>query len=245
MLDYCFARFTKSGKENWNAPSDPTLYIEAFTTSHYTLGFRLRKKKPRMKIKRDPTFETPAENVNLVTSANRSGAVSVQNTGLNLALVLGLIRLDQFEHLSIEFGKCSASVWMEYDNEFVARYITICSSNKDDATIHQFEIKTNNFSSWEKAFDLLFKIKESMALKKQKLVQILLYKLQSTSSQTLNSPYKKCAKQLEVAIRQLKVVLFSVDDTCIHAIKLKFATYLKMNDFANQGYWNFTSITSC
>lgn len=226
-LHYCFARSRKMGIENWNEPRAPGLYIEAFTTSCYTLGFRLKKSKLNKKLRSAHHANVLADqaDLNLLTRANRSGAVSVPLTGLNLAFSLGLVSLEQLAQLSVEFGKCSVSLWMEYDDDFAARYVTIFSLYKD---FHQFEIKSGeDFSSWEKLFDLLYKIKECMAERKRKLVKILLHKLESTSSQKLNSPYKKCAKQLEVAIKQLKVVLFSSDDSCIHAIKLTFATYLK------------------
>ena len=232
-INYCFTSSVKGGSEYWNDPAAPTLYIEAFTTSSYKLGFRLNKIKVRQKLKRDlataaTSTETKASapTFDLLTRANRSSAVSAHCTGLNLAYSLGLVTLEQLSRLAIEFGKCSVSIWMEYDDNFVARYVTVFSAHKD---FHQFEIKSRegDFSSWKKLFDLLYKIKDVMAERKKKLLQILLYKLQSTSSQKLNSPYKKCAKQLELAIRQLKIVLFSTDDTCIHAIKLTWATYLK------------------
>jgi hypothetical protein len=230
-LHYIFARSLKSECEVWNYPGAPVFYIEAFTTHCYTLGFRLakRQKGKKLKIRHQQTKTAMQDmtDINDPTRANRSGAVSVSLTGLNLALALGLLSPEQFTHVSVEFGKCSVSLWMEYDDNFAARYATIFSQYKD---FHHFEIKSGDgdFSSWEKLFDLLYKIKERMAQRKRKLLQILLYKLESTSSQALNSPYKKCAKQLEIAINQLKVVLFSSDDICIHAIKLMLATYLKI-----------------
>jgi len=43
-----------------------------------------------------------------------------------LALSLGVLK-----QISIDFGKCSVSLWMDCDNKFVARTLTIFSSQKD------------------------------------------------------------------------------------------------------------------
>lgn len=230
-LHYCFVRSLKNECELWNYPVAPVFYIEAFTTHFYTLGFRLAKrgkgKKLKIRQQQKQNVMQDMTDINDPTRANRSGAVSVSLTGLNLALALGLLSPEQFAHVSVEFGKCSVSLWLEYDDNYAARYATIFSTYKD---LYQLEMKhgEGNFSSWEKLFDFLFTLRNKMAQKKAKLVQALLYKLESSTSQKLNSPYKKCAKQLETAIKQLKVVLFSPDDSCIHAIKLMLATYLKV-----------------
>ena len=216
----------KHGGEEWHSPRRASIFVEAFTTTKYKLGFRLAKlaknKKVNLNENDDVDFalETALENQN---TANRSSAVHVRLTGLNLARSLRCMSTDQFKHVSLEIGKCTACVWMEFDKAYAARYVTIVALN------HFVQIEMKNGSSWQKLFDVLFKIKDSLAMQKQKILNPLLEKL-TCVSQTINSPYKTCAKQLKDYVQHLNVVLFSVDDTCVHAIKCQFATYLKKNE---------------
>jgi hypothetical protein len=142
----------------------PVFYIEAFTTRCYTLGFRLAKRQKGKKLKihhqQTQTVTQDMTDINDPTRANRSGAVSVSLTGLNLALALGLLSPEQFAHVSVEFGKCSVSLWMEYDDNLLLDMLLYFLTYKD---FHQFEIKMarEDFSSWEKLFRFsLYKIKE-------------------------------------------------------------------------------------
>ena len=222
-ITYCFSYHIKNGAETWNDPLDSIIFIEAFTTHHYQLGFRLAKFKTRKQaankiIVNDKTFVATEEPS--VKQANKSSAVNVKLVGLNLAFNLGIISLKEVQNFSIEIGKCVASVWMEYDNLCNARYVTVSAYNN----FYQTEIK--NELSWTKIFDFLYKIKIVMSSQKRQVLFPLLTKLSNVSS-IVNSPYKTCAQQLMHSVDHLTIVLFSKDDTCIHAIKFQFASYLK------------------
>jgi hypothetical protein len=222
---YLFAYNAKTGGEMWNEPKLPAVYIEAFTTHKYQLGFRLKKFKV-LKSKNKPV-ENDANKMPIlepsITQANRSSAVSVKLLGLNLAFDLACTSLEQLKKLSFELGKCAAAMWMEYDSSFNARYVTVSALN------HFYQTEIIDETSWNKVFNLLFKIRDTVAQQKQKVLNPLLTHLNSVD-QSVNSPYSTCVKQLTHTIQHLDVVLFSNDDTCIHAIKFQFATFLKEAD---------------
>ena len=226
QINYCYSYHKFNGAVFWNNPIRTTVFLEAFTTHRYQLGFRVAKLKQTRKSKdvfnkqQNINQNVEAEKEPDVKQANRSSAVSVKLAGLNLAFNIGIILLKEVEHLSVELGKCAASVWMEYDNQFNARYITISALN------HFFQTEIINEVSWSKVFDFIYKIKLYLTLHKRHLLSPLLTKL-SKVSQTIQSPYKTCAQQLMHCVEHLTIVLFSPDDTCIHAIKFNLSAYLK------------------
>ena len=230
---YCFGQDPKFGVEVWNESDLAIICIEAFTTTKYQLGFRMRKSRPaptKKKISDKLTQQEPHSqcNENDKTQANRSSAVAVKLRGLNLAFQLGCINLIDLQTLSFQMGKLVALIWMEYDNNFQARYITISALNH----FLQIEIETgeDSFERWKKVFDFLFKIKETCAQQKSKITKPILEMVNSIALVTeTHSPFKMCAQQLEFSIQHLTVVLFSADDSCLHAIKLQLAAYLKEN----------------
>jgi hypothetical protein len=240
QINYCYSYHKMSGALFWNNPLLTTVFLEAFTTHQYQLGFRVAKVHKVRKTKTNVgqqnvaplPFEQQKEIEPNIRQANRSSAVSVKLTGLNLAFNLGLLLLHQVQELSVELGRCAASIWMEYDELYNARYVTVSALNH----FYQTELATKE--SWAKLFDYIYRIKHYVTLhKRQKLLPLLT--TLSKVSQTLQSPYKTCAQQLMNCIEHLTIVMFSHDDTCMHAIKLQLCAYLKeKNKKSNVIYLN-------
>ena len=235
-ITYCYSYHKLNGSQYWNNPLYTTIFLEAFTTHHYKLGFRCAKNKRTrnvkatlpQKSKQQPQPQPPPpppqpEQLNLepsIKQANRSSAVSVKLSGLNLAFNLGILLLDQLKQLSCELGKSAVSIWMEYDELFNARYVTVSALN------HLYQTEIVNQQSWENVFNFIYKIKHYLTLHKRQKLSPLLTKLGKVS-QSVQSPYKTCFQQIMHCIEHLTIVLFSDDDTCMHAIKYQLSAYLK------------------
>ena len=229
QINYCYSYHQKNGIHNWNypAPLSCTTFLEAFTTHKIKLGFRCAREKKNRKVstpqkpkqQQMPKSEQPNCEPD-VKQANRSSAVSVKLNGLNLALSLGILLLDQFKQLSCELGKSAVSIWMEYDELYNARYVTVSALN------HLYQTEISSTQSWENVFNFLYKIKHYLTLHKRQRLAPLLTKL-SKVSQSIQSPYKTCFHQIMHCIEHLTIVLFSPDDSCMHAIKFQLCAYLK------------------
>jgi hypothetical protein len=226
QMNYCYSYHKSNGTQMWNNPLYATIFVEAFTTHNYKLGFRCatskrtRKSKPTQKTKQSQQQQQPNSEPPNVKQANRSSAVSVKLCGLNFAFNLGILLLDQVKQLSFELGRSAVSIWMEYDELFNARYVTVSALN------HLFQTEIGSTQSWVKVFDFIYKVKDYLTLHKRQKLSPILAKL-SRISQTTQSPYKTCAQQLLHCIEHLTIVLFSSDDTCMHAIKFQLSAYLK------------------
>jgi len=207
----------------WNKCNNATNRIVAFTTKSYGIAFRHLEKRPRRGRKpKEPLAEPNVYQPPIINErqANRSSAISVKLIGLNLAHALGCISSDTLRHISTQMGQCCVSLWVEMDDKCVARYATVFA----DTIILQTEIKSE--SSWCKVFNAIFQQQVIFQNKKEVLLKPILEALQSFSQQT-RSLYKVCEMQLQSCIRFLKVVLFSPNDSALHAIKLPLANYLK------------------
>ena len=209
---------------NWHSCNAPKKTIGVFTTNNFSIGFMnlLPPKKRGQKCQEKVEIHPPVSRPQMFheQQANRSSAVSVKLTGLNLAFSLGCISKDQFLYLSTELGKCYLAMWMEYDDKFSVRYVSVYG----EKMLLQTEIKDD--SSWKKVFDLFEKQKEVLNRKKAMLLKPVLQKLETFSQET-NSFYKKCQMQLQWCIKDLKIVVFSEDDTALHGVKIPLADYLK------------------
>ena len=209
---------------NWNTCQAPKKSIAVFTNRNGSLGFSmmlLSKRRGRKGSSKQTGKVTTVEHqIDSERQANRSSAVSVQLTGLNLALNLGCISNEQFCYLSTELGKCYLGMWMEFDDKFFVRFVSIYGSKM----LLQTEIRDEQ--CWEKVFEIFEKQKEILKKRKENLLLPLLQKLEILSQNT-SSFYKKCKFQLEMCIKCLKVIVFSPDDTALHGVKLPFANYLK------------------
>lgn len=223
-VEYLLAPGCGRKRHIWNKCYHATTWIVAFTTKSYGIGFRQLEKRPGKgrKIK-EPSTSEPAmyqPPVSNETQANRSSAISVKLTGLNLAHALGCITDQTFEHLSAEMSQCCLSLWLELDDKCNARYVTVYSN----AILLQTEIK--NESSWSKVFNIIFQQQIIFQSQKEALLKPVLETLLSFSPKT-RSLYQVCNMQLKSCIQHLKVILFSPNDNALHAIKIPLANYLK------------------
>ena len=222
-LFFCYASGHRAHGQFWNLRSVDGITIDVFTTKDYSLGFRYHSfpgvKEQKASISEQVVVSTTPNE----TQANRSSAVSVKLTGLNLAYNLGLLSITDMQYLSKELGKCTASIWLEYDDKLTARYVTVNALGK----FLQVEIK--NEESWQKVFHYIDKIKHSVTKKKSTILQSVIKTL-SQAPKDKSSLFKKCLNQLEACIKHLKVVVYSEDDTVIHGIKFHLANYLLKRD---------------
>ena len=209
---------------NWNSCQLPKITVGVFTKNQGEIGFTILLPSKRRGQKKRPISLENASNldrqIDSERQANRSSAVSVKLTGLNLALNLGCISNESFCYFSAELGKCYLGMWMEFDDKFQVRFVSIFG----EKMLLQTEIKSEK--CWEKVFQKIEEQKEILKKKKEKLLLPLLKRFEILSQNT-NSSYKKCEVQLKTCIRDLKIVVFSPDDTALHGIKLPFANYLK------------------
>ena len=113
--------------------------LVSFTKKDYSIGFRKervvlksKKKKPEIKIE-----EIIQQLVPDVRQVNRTSAVSVRCSGLNLALNLGCVTIEELKKMSIRLASTAGSLWIEVDNENKARYITYSDYQKNHPTGNQ------------------------------------------------------------------------------------------------------------
>ena len=208
---------------NWHQPVAAKKTVAVFTNRHYLLSFGmpLPTKKRGPKSTRSEEKNVPNHQTEFFSERqpNRSSAISVKLTALNLAFTLGLISDEQLLYASKELWKFNLAMWMEFDDAFKVRYVSICG----EKMLLQTEIKDE--TSWIKVFERLEKEGDVLKKKKEKMFSALLQKLQSLSQNT-NSLYSKCEMHLKAFINNLKIVVFSSDDAALHGIKIPFANYL-------------------
>jgi len=207
---------------NWHNPVAPKKTVAVFTNRHFLLSFGMPVTMPRRGRKLKPEVEHVfVPEIFSNRQLNRSSAISVSLSGLNLALNLGVISENHFLLLSKELSKFYASIWMEFDDQFNVRYVSLYSNKQ---MLIQTEIK--NETSWKIVFEQVEKQAEILKKKKETLLSPLVKKLE-TLSQNNNCLYSRCALQLKAFNNNLKIVLFSIDDNAIHGIKIPLANHLK------------------
>ena len=209
--------------QNCWANEDHTLeQVEAFTTRNLNLGFRipkLKKAKPKKEKKekfKEEIYLPPDENQN-----NYSAAVKVKLNALNQAYALGCISLKQFENLSQKLSEITASMWIELDDKNQARYATFVSGNK----IFQKELNTD--ANWTALFDVIFEQKEKLTKIKSLLLKNVIDTLEKYPS-NVSTAWKNCLRSLKQTIENFKIVIYSKDDSVLHAIKSQFCFYLHL-----------------
>ena len=197
------------------------LEIDVFTKKDFSIGFREtklpKKSKRKLPVKYDENLVP--QPVPSVRQINRTAAVSVRCSGLNLALNLGCLTLEELKILSQKLSLTAASLWVEVDTENKARYITYLDYQK----CIQVEIK--NLDSWKKLFDFVFQRRDVLTKQKELILAPLLNKLEKFP-QNIFSPYKTCHVSLKTCIKSMKLIVFSQNDGCLHAIKGFYANYL-------------------
>ena len=190
------------------------ILITAFTKKDYTIGYKekiLKWDTPEIIERKLPFKPDPHQH-------NRSAAVNVKLFGLNEAYNLGCITMAELHDLSKQLGNTYGCISLALDLENETRFITF----RDHLGHVHFEI--TNINSWTKFFNFIYKKRLFWAEKKRTILQSVFQKLNQYSK--IESPYKKCLYHLNACIENFKIVLFSIDDSQIHSIKLQLSHYI-------------------
>jgi hypothetical protein len=172
------------------------------------------------KIKLDPFWK------------NKSSAVSVQLTGLNLAARLGLVESEEMKQLSHQLAECAVALHSQFDLKGHLRHVTLCTRN-DEGTDNFFhreltcKNETNLMLQWKDIFEYLLKKQLHLRKKKEQIVARLLRILDHwvDPKKTL-SLHGKCRAHLEKCISQHKIILYSPSDQLLHALKAPLLHYV-------------------
>jgi hypothetical protein len=254
-LTYYFANTIKGLCEMWHVAqkiegknSEPKnmVHLQLCTLPHFALGFQLwwhhHLPPPQIEIEEKKKKEKCASKIHcdgtLVAQkngANRSSAISVKLTGLNLAYTLGLVTLQELQNWSFACAsQYCITMWLDYDDQFYARFLTLYSRSqirlqKEIPPPPPFNNESNNSSSssspWQLIFNELYAERDILVAQKKTLLAPLFERLQQKCFEKL-SLYKKCFQQITTFVEQVKVIVYSSDDTALHALKIPLATYL-------------------
>ena len=222
-LIYYFKNSRKSLTEFWTLPNQYNCVVHIFTTNNYTLGFQKSKNNTQAKLNSVQISDLKNVTIPVENKANKSCAVSVKLSFLNLAFSLACCTSEELKEWSLKLSRCAVFLWMEYDETFKSRFLTIYSRSQF------FQVEINQDSDWQVVFNRLFS--ERLALKevKKKILTPLLQRLE-TKNLEINTLYKKCHTQIKSILLRLKIIVFSHDDTALHALKIPLATYLVKRD---------------
>lgn len=151
------------------------------------------------------------------TINNRQTSIFVRETGLNLALRLGLLTIDEFRELSLTCATFCACLTLEYRNgEPYAVTYTDGFISKETLVI----------VNWNVVFDWLEHRGETFQNYKKECLQPLLNILEKYQTKT-NTLFSKCLFQLNQFISKFKVFVFGPDDKILHQLKTPMAVYFK------------------
>ena len=235
---YFFSNSNRALIESWpfscNTEQEALRILQVFTLSNFSLGFQLLEKEEKKIKKTVPPAVTPlVPNLPFQdTKANRSNAISVKLGGLNLAYSLGLLTLNELQNWSNTCAtQCSIALWIDYDDKFNARFVTIYSRcqiqlQKEIPPPREETSEGENEKHWQLIFNQLFAERELLMVQKKSIFAPLLNRLQHKCLETL-SLYKNCFEQISAFVKNIKIAVYSTDDSALHALKFPFATYLK------------------
>jgi len=210
-----------TSQEDWIPNSRNLPNIEAFTKNNYSLGFRWLKPPPVFKVKR-PIIKPDIPIEYDEFQKNNSAAVKVRMNGLNEAYNLGCITQEEFFNLSNQLAETVAVLWIEVDDKNEARFATY----KDEIKECQFELNKDE-TKWIEMFDYIFECQTFISEKKSAILSSLIHRLENVPCH-VSSPWKNCLLSLKKCIREMKVVVYSPEDTILHSIKAYFCFYAEM-----------------
>jgi hypothetical protein len=220
-LDKTFRLSFYTSQEDWITNSSKLPNIEAFTKNNYTLGFRWLKPRPVFKVKR-PDIEPEISIEYDEYQNNNSAAVKVRMSGLNEAYNLGCITQEEFFYLSNQLAETVAVLWIEVDDKNEARFATY----KDETKVCQFELN-NDEARWIEMFDFILTRQTLIAKRKSDILSSVMRQLENVPGQVSN-PWKNCLLSLKKCIKEMKVAVYSPEDTVLHALKSYFCFYAEM-----------------
>ena len=219
--------------ENYTAGLDLVL-LEAFTGKNGQLAFaeyrppsdvRQRKCRPEKTV---PSVEEPELRASQV---NMASAVSNKLGGLTNAYFLGLLDRDSLKSLADDLKYLFGALWIHLDTEENVRHVAYSDYHTDGCCnfeIYPPGLEGNNpscLASWKRFFDFLWE--RHLALSKLKAVWLgeLLHQMEEQFAQPLTSKQATCLQQLQKYVSVTRVVLFSVEDRVLHALKVPFARF--------------------
>jgi len=207
---------------SWHSGKYCSKSINVFTLNTYSIGFasKLERKHSGGKHKKIEIIDGVKLKTHSEKDANRSSAVSVKLSGLNLAYSLGCISKDDFVSISNALAKLFITIWFEFDDKFNVRFTSLYTRS----ILFQKEIKSEN--DWTLVFNWIESQKLFLTTEKEKLLSSTFKKLQAFSLQT-NSLYTKCERELQNCVKNLKIIVYSKDDEALHGLKLYLANFLK------------------
>lgn len=181
--------------------------------------------------------------------SNCASAVSVQHSGLNLLHDLGLTTLEERAHLSQELALTCSSLYVFLDEQHHLRHITYYDREESfSAAVPCFEadnVKTEDMTDkqydynekcrdeacqimmdfWQKVWQRrLYWVEKRTALL-QPWISGLQALLAFPSGFTLTSPVLRCLKDLKKTTMMHHVVMYSKEDSHLHAIKFFLSHY--------------------
>lgn len=221
----------------------PLLNLEAFTKPDLSIGYRRLKPSKSLKKHHDNPFvkEMEARQIDPdPTAKNRKSAVQVTLSGLNLAVALGMCTHQE----RIDYGKalsqCVGTMWITFDETHHARHVvyrdrnTSSSSSSRGSDGLRLELKPNNHpdNDWSPLFKKIEASRQKMIAAKRDILSPLMAKFQPYINENRKNPlrtkWKTCVDQLQLAINCHKVLLFTNDDACMHAIKIPLASHFSI-----------------
>lgn len=196
----------------------------AYPKSNLDIGYCFPQAKHGQQQKMPILVEEQPPTVPEPSSTNLRGAVSVKVKGLRLAYELGLITMEEMKDMSHALSTCIGAMWITCDDEKHPRFITYKDSHLTlDATI-LCDSKASD-DVWLKLLESIRKRANVVRLKKTKILNSLLEKLNFYRGSKLSSLWTLCQQQLEQVIYMHQVYLFCPDDTLLHLMKTPLAGF--------------------
>ena len=230
------------------------LELEAFTGAGNRLRFRSSVPQAKFGKKKKASQKPPEFAAEPTLQSNRASGMTVNLTGLSLALKLGLLSSDirepgqvRLERLNAELGLSFAYFWIQRDEFDRVRLVTYLdglyvparsfkiapgflasgeTGRKGPARIAEENValEIERWESWKRFFDYVWERRGFLLWHKRRCVQLLLDSW-GTKKEVGGGSQGRCLASLEACLSKVKLFCFSRDDSAIHAVKLFFARY--------------------
>ncbi|MFY8214355.1 MAG: hypothetical protein ACOVKJ_07835, partial [Flavobacterium sp.] len=215
--------------------------LDALPGPNYKLVFRFHTlpKFPKENVAFNSVLPPTSFACPKMKSYNRSSAVSVFSTGLNQAIRLGCILQRDFKNASHQLALLAGAMHFDFDDAGQIR----CATYTDVYTKQFFEFKgcnriaglqmdtaMYNDSQWQQLFAFLWSRHEKLQQDKLAHLKPVLEACEKMcpANCTLWNPWKSCLLSLQRCAKRLTVVVFSPNDSVLHAIKIQFAHFIHL-----------------
>jgi hypothetical protein len=151
---------------------------------------------------------------------NRRSSMCVLETGLNLALRLGVIGAREFIDTSKLLGCLNGFLFCKLLH---CNTIT-CMSYVDFDSWHTVLVTSD--ASWHEMFAYVRERSRKLSELKSEALKGILEKLEVHGKKNISSKHKQCYRDLLLVAKRTKVFTYDSDDAILHQLKLPFANYL-------------------